>query len=136
MITGARVFKLRTFDRWARGLLADADLCKAAAEVLAGRYEADLGGGLCKKRVAVNGRGKSGSTRTLIAKHRAGAVFFVAGRQKSDPGSDFTDREVSVAKLVAKGLQGASEQQLAALLDAGSIKEICNDREAKPVTKG
>lgn len=132
MIAGTRVFKLKTFDRWARGLLADADLCKAAAEVLAGYYEADLGGGLCKKRVAVAGRGKSGSTRTLIARIERGALFFVAGRQKSDPGADFTDREIAVAKVVTKGLQRASDQELVILIAAGSIKEICHGPEAKP----
>lgn len=135
MIAGTRVFKFKTLDRWAKGLLTDADLCKAAAEVLAGHYEADLGGGLCKKRVAVAGRGKSGSTRTLIAQTHRDALFFVAGRQKSDPGADFTDREIAVAKVVTKGLQRASDQQLVILVAAGSIKEICNGPEAEPSKK-
>ena len=45
---GKRVFKTKTFDRWARKLLSDELLCAAALEIEQGRYEADLGGGVCK----------------------------------------------------------------------------------------
>ena len=48
-----RVFKTKTFDRWARKVVADDLLCQAAHEIEQGQYEADLGGGVCKKRVAV-----------------------------------------------------------------------------------
>jgi hypothetical protein len=87
--------------------------------------EADLGGGLCKKRIATAGRGKSGSTRVLIAKQHEGFVFFLVGRQKSDPGSDFSEKQVAVAKVIAKGLQAATQGKLAALMADGTIKEIC-----------
>ena len=50
-----RIFKLKTFARWARRIISDEALCHAAAEIMIGRYEADLGKGLCKKRVAVPG---------------------------------------------------------------------------------
>src|SRR5688500_15335116 len=127
MATGRRVFKLRTFERWAKGVLTDLQLCNAAREVLAGRFEADLGGGVCKKRIAVDGQGKSGATRTLIAKKHQGAIFFLAGREKSDPGSDFSDQQVEAAKVIAKGLEAASDSKLDELLAAGTIKEICNE---------
>jgi hypothetical protein len=133
LAAGKRVFKLKTFDRWAKGVLADADLCKAAREVMAGQFEADLGGGICKKRVAASGRGKSGSSRTLIAiKHQA-ALFFLAGRQKSDPGMDFSDKEVAAAKIIAKGLQSMAAMKIDELLAAGTIREICHEPpESKP----
>jgi hypothetical protein len=62
-----RVFKLKTFARWAKKLLPDERLCEAAQDILNGHYEADLGSGLCKKRIAMPGQGKSGATRTLVA---------------------------------------------------------------------
>jgi hypothetical protein len=127
MATGRRVFKLKTFTRWAKGVLTDAQLCAAAREVIDGRYEADLGGGICKKRIAADGQGKSGATRTLIAKKHQNAIFFVAGRAKSEPGADFSQRHVEAAKLVAKGLQGAAEEELKLLLATGTIQEICNE---------
>ena len=79
-----RVFKIKTFDRWARKVLSDALLCQVAVEIEQGLFEADLGGGVCKKRVPVPGKGKSGSTRTLVAKKHKGAIFFGGcGRQEA-----------------------------------------------------
>jgi hypothetical protein len=47
------IYKTRWFDRWAakQGLTVPA-LCAATCEMAAGLYEADLGGGLLKKRIA------------------------------------------------------------------------------------
>ncbi len=50
-----RVFKTKTFDRWAKKLINDRWLCQAAQEIMQGLYEADLGGGVCKKRIALPG---------------------------------------------------------------------------------
>ena len=49
-----RVFKTKTFDRWARKVVGDVLLCSAAREIEAGLYEAGLGHGSCKKRIATN----------------------------------------------------------------------------------
>ncbi len=100
-----RVFKTKTFDRWAKKLLSDTSLCIAAREIEQGIYEADLGGGVCKKRVPIPGQGKSGSTRTLVAKKHKNAIYFLTGREKSAAGSDFSDKEVSAAKLIAHALE-------------------------------
>ena len=88
-----RVFKTKTFDRWAKSVIADALLCRAAMEIEQGLCEADLGRGVCKKRIALPGKGKSSSTRTLVAKQHKTAIFFIAGRQKSNPGPDFSTKE-------------------------------------------
>ncbi len=121
-----RVFKIKTFDRWARKVLSDALLCQVAVEIEQGLFEADLGGGVCKKRVPVPGKGKSGSTRTLVAKKHKGAIFFLAGREKNEPGADFSGKEVDAAKIIAKGLEGAGAKKLDELLAAEILKEICN----------
>lgn len=86
-------------------VLNDELLCKAASEIERGEFEADLGQGVCKKRIALPGQGKSGSTRSLVAKQHASAIFFLAGREKSDPGKDFSSKEEEAAKLVGKVLQ-------------------------------
>jgi hypothetical protein len=99
-----RVFKLKTFARWAKKILSDDQLCAAAREIERGQYEADLGSGLCKKRIAVPGQGKSGATRTLVAKDGVQGIFFIAGRQKSDPGSDFSDANVAQAQVIGEAL--------------------------------
>lgn len=121
-----RVFKLKTFARWAKKILSDEQLWTAAEEILRGQYEADLGAGLCKKRIAVPGQGKSGGTRTLVAKGSAHGVFFIAGRQKSDPGSDFTDASIAQAQVLGEALQKVGPRRLDALVEEGVLKEICH----------
>lgn len=121
-----RVFKTKTFDRWARKVVSDELLCQAAHEIKQGQYEADLGGGVCKKRVAVPGQGKSGSTRTLVAKKHNAAIFFLAGREKNAPGSDFSVKEVEAAKIIGQALESANIKKLDDLVATEVLKEICN----------
>ncbi len=121
-----RVFKTKTFARWARKVIGDSALCRAAREIEQGQFEADLGGGLCKKRIAVAGQGKSGSTRTLVAKKHRDAIFFLAGREKSDSGSDFSANEIDATKIIATALQSATVEKLEELIASEALKEICN----------
>ncbi len=122
-----RVFKLKTFSRWAKKIVSDKSLCKAAREIEQGIVEADLGGGVCKKRVATAGQGKSGSVRTLVAKKHEQAIFFLVGREKSEPGTDFSNKVIESAKLLAKGLECVSTDKMTELLETGTIEEICHD---------
>lgn len=121
-----RVFKTKTFDRWAKKLLSDDLLCAAARDIEQGRYEADLGGGVCKKRIAIPGQGKSGSTRTLVAKQHPGAIIFLVGREKNAPGADFPDALVEVVKVIASNLHRQSVEKLDEMKTSGELKEICN----------
>ena len=58
-----RVFKTRHFSRWMRKTeLTDSALCSAAVEMAQGLIDADLGGGVVKKRVGLAGRGQRTST--------------------------------------------------------------------------
>ena len=123
-----RVFKLKTFIRWAKKLLADAQLCAAAREIVAGQFEADLGQGLCKKRIAIAGQGKRGAVRTLVAKQSTLAIFYIAGRQKSDPGTDFTHANVVQAQVLGLALQATKPDKLNELVASGVLQEICHDQ--------
>jgi hypothetical protein len=54
------IYKTRWFDRWMwKQGLNNLSLCLAVRKMMEGLYEADLGGGLVKKRVARTGQGKS-----------------------------------------------------------------------------
>ena len=101
-------------------------LCQAAREIDQGPFEADLGGGICKKRIAMAGQGKSGSTRTLVAKKHKDDIYFLAGREKNAPGTDFSDKEVSAAKIIAQALENANSAKLDELVAGEILKEICN----------
>jgi hypothetical protein len=66
-----KIHKTRWFNRWAnKQRLEDLSLCESVREMMAGLYEADLGGGLLKKRIARPGKGKRGGFRTLIATNK------------------------------------------------------------------
>src|SRR6218665_2455306 len=66
-----RVFKTRHFQRWMRKTeLTDAALCKAVEEMAGGVIDADLGGGVVKKRVGLAGRGKRGGAKSLVFRVR------------------------------------------------------------------
>ena len=75
-----RVFKTRHFSRWMRKTdLTERALCVAIDEMTQGLIDADLGGGVVKKRIGLAGRGKSGGVRTLIATNKGTRWFFVFG---------------------------------------------------------
>jgi hypothetical protein len=117
-----RVFKTKTFDRWARKVVGDDLLFVAAREIEAGLFEADLGHGLCKKRIATPGHGKRGAVRTLVAKRHSSAIIFLVGREKSKAGSDFPDTVVSASKSLADSLSCQSLLQLETLAALGELK--------------
>ena len=56
--------------------LTDAALCVAVEEMVDGLIDADLGGGVVKKRIGLSGRGKRGGVRTLVAT-RKGNVYIL-----------------------------------------------------------
>lgn len=124
-----RVFKTKPFERWARKLLSEKLLCIAAEEVEEGRFEADLGGGVCKKRVALPGKGKSGSTRTLVAHQMRTAIVFLVGRAKSQPGSDFSFQDEEAARVIAAAVKATEAQSFEPLVSDGFLMEICNGKE-------
>ena len=79
-----RIFKTRYFERWMqKSGLSDDALLNAVAEMERGLIDADLGGGIFKKRIALPNRGKSGSVRTLIATNKNDRWFFVLGFEKN-----------------------------------------------------
>ncbi len=61
-----QIFQTKWFAHWAdkEGLTAQVP-CAAIAEINQGLVDANLGGRVVKKRVALGGRGKSGGVRTL-----------------------------------------------------------------------
>lgn len=78
------IFKTRWFDRWARKAgLTDKSLLAAVAEMERGLVGDALGGFVFKKRVALAGKGKRGSSRVLIVYKTANKAFFVFGFRKS-----------------------------------------------------
>jgi hypothetical protein len=126
----ARVFKTRGFVRVMRKSgLKDSDLCDAVEQMQQGLIDADLGGRILKKRVALPGKGKRGSVRTVVATNRGDRWFFVYGFKKNEK-ADITDRELEGFQKFAADLLGCTAIQLDTLVGLGELEEICNGNEA------
>ena len=107
-----RTFKLKTFARWARKEgLKDNALLKAVDEMKDGKFDGDLGGKVYKKRVALPGRGKSGSVRTLVAFRSEEKAFFMYGFAKNQR-SNIDDKELKALRLMAKKALDKSDAKL------------------------
>jgi hypothetical protein len=118
------ILKTRHFARWARKAgLADSLLDKAVHEIGRGLLEADLGGGILKKRIALPGRGKRGSIRTLLATNRNERWFFVFGFEKNKR-ANISDNELESLKKLAKHLLGLTAAQIIAAIEEGALVEV------------
>ncbi|MBD2303581.1 type II toxin-antitoxin system RelE/ParE family toxin [Nostoc sp. FACHB-190] len=125
-----KIYKNRTFDRWARKEgLNNLSLCNAVNEMAAGLYDADLGGGLFKKRIAKPGKGKSGGFRTLIATNNADRWFFIFGFSKNERSNIDKDEEEAL-KMLSKQLLAYTPDELEQAKNSNALIEvICNAEE-------
>ena len=119
-----RAFKTRAFNRWAnKAGVTDAVLLKAVADIERGLIDADLGSYLLKQRVALPGRGKSGSTRTLLATRFAGTLYFLFGFEKSDR-ENINKRELRIYQSLASNLVALNNDQIETALKANELIEV------------
>jgi hypothetical protein len=101
-------------------------LCLAIAEMENGLIDADLGGGVVKKRVPLPGRGKSGGARTLLATNKGSLWFFVFGFEKNER-ANVSPRELEALKAIAADLLKLSSVELDSLVDSEAMQEICHE---------
>lgn len=121
------IWKTRTFSRWMRKTqLKDPALITAIEEMARGLVDADLGGNIYKKRVALPGRGKSGSTRTIIATNREDRWFFLYGFEKNER-DNITQDELAYLQDAAQVFLGYSDTELESAIVIGELLEVCHD---------
>jgi hypothetical protein len=119
----------RTFSKWRRKApVPDAALCTAVVEMAAGLVEADLGGGVYKKRIAMPGRGKSSGARVIVGTNRLTRWFFLFGFEKNER-STIDDRELLSLQTAAAVFLRMSSEQLERAIQAGEFTEICHEEE-------
>ena len=117
-------FKTRTFQRWQKkSRVNDATLLAALSEMQAGLIDADLGGGVVKKRIAANGRGKSAGSRTLVATNKGTHWFFMFGFDKNQR-SNITPTELETLQSVAEDLLAMKKSDIQAAIEDGTLLEI------------
>lgn len=105
--------------------LTNEALCNAVREMAAGLVDADLGGDVVKKRVALPGRGKRGGVRTLVATRRSSRWFFVYGFEKSER-ANVAANELEALQMLASELLALTGPQLGKAVEDGALQEICH----------
>lgn len=119
-----RIFKNKAFTKWAeKEDLSDDALQIAVDEMERGLIDADLGGHVVKKRVAVGGRGKRGGVRTLLAYKSRDKAFFIYGFAKNARATVSTD-ELKALKHLAKELMNYSDKTLTKAIQHGALIEV------------
>ncbi len=107
-----RIFKNKAFNKWARGIGLMADNLRGAAEEMAtGNTGSSLGGKVFKKRIALSGRGKSGSTRAIIGFELDGNIFFIYGYAKNERAT-ITQTEKTALQKIAKTYLAYTDKEL------------------------
>ncbi|WP_431053205.1 type II toxin-antitoxin system RelE/ParE family toxin [Roseateles sp. L2-2] len=97
-----------------------------------GLIDADLGGGLLKKRIARRGAGKSGGYRVIVAKRGDGPWFFVNGFAKSESAN--MDRLTLIhCRDLARSLAAMSGRERRLALEKGELKKVNCDAEEEVV---
>ena len=125
-MTKKRAFKTKIFTKWMRKTdLKDQDLLFAVAEMEAGLIDADLGGNVFKKRIALPGMGKRAGARTLVAGKIFKKWFFIFGFVKNEKDS-INDDELVHLQGVANRLLYLTDKDIEEAILAGELKELNN----------
>ena len=124
MTTKLQVFATKTFSRWMRkNKVTQEDLLDAAQEMVNGLIDADLGGYVVKKRLALHGRGKSSGARTIVATNFGERWFFLFGFEKNERSNIDRDELKSLQQL-ALTLLSFDASQLETAVIAGQLVEL------------
>ncbi len=119
-----RIFQYRSFKQWAKDEgLTDSDLLSVIEEMEEGLIGNNLGGNVYKKRIKLEGRGKRGGARTIIAYKTKVKAFFIVGFTKNEK-DNIDSNEEQALKRFAKELLGYTDEQLKKALSAEELSEI------------
>ena len=122
-----RAFKTKNFAKWMRKTdLKDQDLLFAVTEMEAGLVDADLGGNIFKKRVALPGMGKRAGARTLVAGTFSRKWFFLFGFAKNEK-DNINDDELVHLQGAANRLLSLTDKDIEKVILAGELKELINN---------
>jgi hypothetical protein len=114
-----RIFKNKWFSRFAQKEgITDDELKGIVSDLEKGLWDANLGSGVYKKRVARPGEGKSGGYRTIVFFRSGERTFFQYGFPKSAL-DNIDKKELRFLKETAKLNLNFTDIQLKTRLNAG-----------------
>lgn len=112
------------FAKWAaKQNIMENELYKALEEIRSGKFDANLGGHVYKKRIRFEGKGKSGSGRTIVCYKKGDKAIYVHGFAKNEK-SNLSRKELILFKEFAKVLLGLSDEKIQIALQAGDFLEV------------
>ena len=119
-----RIYKHYHFAKWMKKInLTDSALKDAIVEMEQGLIDADLGQCVFKKRIGVNGLGKSSSVRTVIAFRLEFRAIFIYGFAKNNKAALTNNEELNLKQL-AKAYLGLDEQEMKIVVNIGELIEV------------
>ena len=119
-----RTFKTSWFAHFAKKeQIGDDKLLKIVTELEERQFEADLGGGVIKKRLARPGQGKSGSFRLIICFRSEFRTLFIYAYAKSDQ-SDIAPNDLRTFRVAARRLFALTDLELDQAVAAGRLLEF------------
>ncbi|HLB56688.1 MAG TPA: type II toxin-antitoxin system RelE/ParE family toxin [Coxiellaceae bacterium] len=119
-----RIFKTKSFHRWAKcESVSDVMLKKAVNEITQGLIDADLGGGLLKKRVARQGEGKRSGFRILIAYRPTVRLIFLFGYAKNER-DNIIQSELILLRDFSRHFLNDSDMEMQVRIKRGELIEV------------
>ena len=112
------------FSKWAaKRKIPSGELLKALDEVEKGLFEANLGGHIIKKRIRFQGKGKSGSGRTIICFKQDDRAIFIHGFAKNEK-SNLSKKELIAFKELSKILLRLSLEEIEIAIKNKGLIEV------------
>ena len=116
--------KTKQFSKWAsKQKIPKNELTTALAEIQAGNFETNLGGHIYKKRIQFEGKGKSGSGRTIVCFKKDDRAIFIHGFAKNEK-SNLSKKELFALKEFSKILLGLSVEEINTAIENGDFIEV------------
>ena len=91
--------------------------------MVAGHFEAKLGGFLYEKRVLFEGQGKSGSGRTIICYKKEDRAIFIHGFAKNEK-ENLSPKELRVFKEFSQIIMKLSANEIQVAIENGDFIEV------------
>jgi hypothetical protein len=125
------LYKTRPFSRLAkRAGVSDAALKAAVEEMRNGIIHANLGGNVYKQRVAIEGRGKRGGSRVIVAANLRDRWIFVHCYTKNDRDNISHDEETAF-KEFARIYLNLSDETIRTAVERGILEVLYADETQK-----
>lgn len=124
-----KIYKNKLFHQWTKKeALCDTTLLEIIDEMEKGIFDANLGGYIYKKRIAIRGKGKSSSLRTIIAYKTKDTAIFIYGYAKNAKENVTVQEELALKKL-AKLYFSLSNDEINIAVNKRELVEVHDEKK-------